>query len=227
MFLNINFFWFTLHEFIISTISSCHFKLKLYGIVKLRTDFILLSDTRLNCEIRSQDVRTVNKTFLVNPYKSYNFFHNSLSNSRGVGILIKKSLNVSVSEVGHDEEGNILALKISTEGKSRYEGYGGEGESWIRTVQVIKITHSLGPNAGEGGNRGGGGGELAADSDILRNTAWWGMHDSTPGELYVCMLHPRYALVCTKQGLESRGIQYSISIFNFKYSIFNFKYLIH
>ena len=102
----------------ISTISSCHFKLKLYGIVKLRTDFILLSDTRLNCEIRSQDVRTVNKTFLVNPYKSYNFFHNSLSNSRGVGILIKKSLNVSVSEVGHDEEGNILALKISTEGKS-------------------------------------------------------------------------------------------------------------
>ena len=63
----------------ISTISSCHFKLKLYGIVKLRTDFILLSDTRLNCEIRSQDVRTVNKTFLVNPYKSYNFFHNSLS----------------------------------------------------------------------------------------------------------------------------------------------------
>ena len=41
----------------------------------------------------------------------------------------------------------------------------------LYSVQVIKITHSLGPNAGEGGNRGGGG-ELAADSDILRNTAW-------------------------------------------------------
>ena len=46
-------------------------KLKIYGICKLRTDFILLSDIRMVCKNKASMVSTVMDIFKTNPYKSY------------------------------------------------------------------------------------------------------------------------------------------------------------
>jgi hypothetical protein len=65
--------------------------LKLYGIAKLNTDVIFLSDIRLcgrNMVSGSDDIKHI---FLHNPYGSYDCYFNSSSNTRGVGILIKKN----------------------------------------------------------------------------------------------------------------------------------------
>ena len=51
-------------------------KLKIYGIVKLRTDFIFLSDIRMVCKNKSSMVSTVTDIFKINPYKSYKFLYN-------------------------------------------------------------------------------------------------------------------------------------------------------
>jgi hypothetical protein len=63
---------------------------KIYGITKLRSDIILMSDTRLcnrNLVSAEDDIK---KLFLNNPYGQYNAWFNSTQNKRGVGILIKK-----------------------------------------------------------------------------------------------------------------------------------------
>jgi hypothetical protein len=65
--------------------------LKIYGITKLRTDVILLSDIRVrnrNLVSAEEDLKNM---FLNNPYGQYNLWFNSTSNKRGVGILIKKN----------------------------------------------------------------------------------------------------------------------------------------
>jgi exonuclease III len=101
----------------ISTISSFHHKLKIYGIVKLRTDIILLSDIRLpdaNCNV---NVKKVETSFLINPYCSYKLLYNSNGASRGVGILLKQSLDFSVLEEVKDDLHNIYGLVLSIEGK--------------------------------------------------------------------------------------------------------------
>ena len=112
------------HEFSIATlncnslnmsmISSSHQKLKLYGITKLKTDIILLSDVRINSENNAIKILELKKTFLTNPYCSYNFLYNSKHSSRGVGILTKVNLNFSVEEVACDLEGNLLAVKLTS-----------------------------------------------------------------------------------------------------------------
>jgi exonuclease III len=43
----------------------------------------------------------------------YDFFHNSTQSRRGVGILISKKLNYTVSHTWKDNNNNILALKLS------------------------------------------------------------------------------------------------------------------
>ena len=99
-----------------STSTSNHFKLKLYGIAKLKKDIILLSDIRLGSNPGS--VSAIKNTFLINPYCGYDFYYNSSTSSRGVGILIKHSLNITARCVGQDSEENILALRITSAGKS-------------------------------------------------------------------------------------------------------------
>ncbi len=85
--------------------------LKFYGIVSLKTDVIFLSDTRMCNKNGLTDMQFINDTFAVNPYCSYDFFHKSVKNSRGVGILIKKSLSCAVLDTIGDEEDNFLVLK--------------------------------------------------------------------------------------------------------------------
>jgi exonuclease III len=56
-------------------------------------------------------------SFRVNPHCSYNFFHNSRSNKRGVGILIKHSISFAVLGEKRDTEDNFLAIHLEIEGK--------------------------------------------------------------------------------------------------------------
>ena len=71
--------------------SSKHNQLrKIYGITKLKTDYIFLSDI-CNRNLVS-GIADITKSFSTNSYQSYNFLHNSSSNKRGVGILIKRDL---------------------------------------------------------------------------------------------------------------------------------------
>jgi hypothetical protein len=72
----------------VSTISSLHQQLKVYGICKLRSDIIFLSDTRLNSDKNPSVLKKIETQFLYNPYSSYDIYHNSKYNARGVGILI-------------------------------------------------------------------------------------------------------------------------------------------
>jgi exonuclease III len=90
---------------------------KIHGVVKLKTDVIFMSDTRLsnrnlvNC---SADVSCI---FLNNPYKSYTAFFNSTKNKRDVGILL--SNDIDFSELGRvaDPEENYLLVSLRISGK--------------------------------------------------------------------------------------------------------------
>jgi exonuclease III len=54
----------------------------------------------------------ISNKFAVNPYCSYTMFHQSKSNRRGVGILVKKSLNFSCSGEERDQDtDNYLLLR--------------------------------------------------------------------------------------------------------------------
>ena len=92
-------------------------KLKIYGICKLKTDFILLSDIRMVCKNKTSMVSTVKDIFKMNPYKSYRLIYNSKKNSRGVGILIKNSIDFTVTEVKSDDSDNWLLVKGNMSGK--------------------------------------------------------------------------------------------------------------
>jgi len=72
---------------------------KFYGIASLKTDIILLSDIRMCSRDGKTDIKFIRETFAINPHCSYNFFDQSRSNKRGVGILVKKSLPFSCLDV--------------------------------------------------------------------------------------------------------------------------------
>jgi hypothetical protein len=76
-----------------ATVSKNFRMRKFYGILSLKTDIIFVSDIRLCNKNGVGDLGFANKIFATNPYGSFSFIHNSRTNSRGVGILVKKSLN--------------------------------------------------------------------------------------------------------------------------------------
>ncbi len=80
----------------ISSIGSFNQKLKIYGIVSLRTDIIMMSDIRLCNAQGTSSSGEIATAFRITPYGSYEFFHNSSQNKRGVGVLIKRSASISV-----------------------------------------------------------------------------------------------------------------------------------
>jgi hypothetical protein len=100
-----------------SSIGNTNHLLKIYGIVSLRSDIILLSDVRLCNAMGISNSAELTGSFRTNPYCSYDMFLQSTSNKRGVGILIKHSLNFSVLEEVRDPEDNNLTLKTDFEGK--------------------------------------------------------------------------------------------------------------
>ena len=52
-----------------------------------------MCDLRMCNKAGLTDKKFANDTFAINPYCSYNFIAHSTTNCRGVGILVKKSLN--------------------------------------------------------------------------------------------------------------------------------------
>ena len=91
---------------------------KIYGVVKLKTDVIFMSDIRLCNRNLISCAQDVSKTFLINPYCSYTFIHNSSSSKRGVGILLKKCLNFTEDAAVRDPEDNFLAVRLTLQGNT-------------------------------------------------------------------------------------------------------------
>jgi exonuclease III len=90
---------------------------KLYGILSLKTDIIFMSDLRLCNRNGTSDIGFLKNVFAVNPYGSYTLYHQSRTNKRGVGILVKKTLNFTcLDSVGDQEDDNYLLLRASIQG---------------------------------------------------------------------------------------------------------------
>jgi exonuclease III len=63
------------------------------------------------------DQRFIRETFETNPYCSYNFYHQSVSNKRGVGILVKKTLNFVCLDTERDQiSDNYLLIRAQVNG---------------------------------------------------------------------------------------------------------------
>jgi len=89
---------------------------KIICICSLKSDFIFLSDLRLNSAKQVSAVHDLEKTFSFNGYK---FLHNSIIPSRGVGILIKKNIfdNLTILERKDAEDCNSLLLHVQHRNK--------------------------------------------------------------------------------------------------------------
>jgi exonuclease III len=93
---------------------------KIKEITKEEEDIIFLCDIRLNTDDEkkknSAKIKTIEDTF---EEKGYAFYHNSKTNKRGVGMLVKKNLSDSPpkkEDFYKDDECNILLLKITIAG---------------------------------------------------------------------------------------------------------------
>jgi exonuclease III len=84
---------------------------KIYGIVRLKTDIILLSDIRLCNKAGIADVKSLEQTLKINPYCSYKLIHHSRKKSRGVAILYKYDLPFTVLSEERDASDNVLIIK--------------------------------------------------------------------------------------------------------------------
>ncbi len=93
----------------VSTVCDKQLK-KISAICALETDIILLCDFRLNSA--KKEIEKIEKLFLYNKSKQYDFYYNSSKNSRGVGILVSHHLNYSISKTLKDDSENILGLCI-------------------------------------------------------------------------------------------------------------------
>ncbi len=65
---------------------------------------------RLNAD--TDHIEKIRKLFLYNKSIQYDFFHNSSKSSRGVGILISRSLNYSVTRCLKDDNDNKIGLTL-------------------------------------------------------------------------------------------------------------------
>jgi hypothetical protein len=90
---------------------------KIYGILKLKTDIILISDTRISNRCLVSSENDLVSIFRNNQYGLYTCYFNSTSNKRGVGILISNKISYSVSGRVADPNENYLLLKLSIQGK--------------------------------------------------------------------------------------------------------------
>jgi hypothetical protein len=71
---------------------------KIFGVVKLKSDIILLSDVRLSNRNLVSSKGDITAILRNNQFGSYTPYFNSSSNRRGVGILFNSSLSFSVEE---------------------------------------------------------------------------------------------------------------------------------
>ncbi len=84
---------------------------KIRAITDLDTDFIFLSDIRLNDN--KDSVRDLENIFMTASNKQYILIHNSTKNKRGVGILISKKINCDILEEFRDNDENIIGIRCN------------------------------------------------------------------------------------------------------------------
>jgi exonuclease III len=101
-----------------SHVSKKNQALKIHGITKLKTDFILLSDIRLSNKNLVSVAEDVSRVFSTNVNKSYRFYHNSTKNKRGVGILVNNDLDFTVTARWDDPDENYLLLECTVAGEN-------------------------------------------------------------------------------------------------------------
>jgi len=84
---------------------------KVLAICSIKTDFIFLSDMRLNSTKQVAAINDLEKKFFFNGYK---LLYNSRDSSRGVGILIEKKIQEKIQVLGRADsvDGNFLALHL-------------------------------------------------------------------------------------------------------------------
>jgi exonuclease III len=84
--------------------------LKILALTKGDSDIIILCDTRLNSRKQSAATHDLIKKFRL---KGYSFIHNSKTSSRGVALLIKKSVSWEIHRKIEDPGDNYLIVSIT------------------------------------------------------------------------------------------------------------------
>ena len=115
---NISFASINCNSLNMSTINKSMQKNKLYGITKLRTDIIFISDIRLSNRNLGSNIEELKGNFLMIPYGAYKFFYNSSMNKRGTCILIKNDIAFLELQREADPEENFLLLRAEIKGKN-------------------------------------------------------------------------------------------------------------
>jgi hypothetical protein len=85
---------------------------KIIAICNLKSDFIFLSDLRLNSTKQISAVHDLEKKLFLQGYKLY---HNSFNSLRGVGILIKKTFtdnDFTILETISSDDGNAFCMHV-------------------------------------------------------------------------------------------------------------------
>jgi len=113
--LNLNFAAVNTNSLNVSSSKKDAQKHKLYGIAKLRSDIIFLSDIRVGESENYSNEDPIRHTLKFNPYRSYDCVINSKKNSRGVAILLATDISYKICDTFKDTDENILLLKIELE----------------------------------------------------------------------------------------------------------------
>jgi exonuclease III len=87
---------------------------KIISITSLLTNVIFLSDICMGGT--ADQCKKIEKMFLTNSCKQYNFYYNSSKNSRGVGILVDCTIQHTVHSVYKDTQENIIGLSVTING---------------------------------------------------------------------------------------------------------------
>jgi hypothetical protein len=84
---------------------------KILAITSAGADIIFLSDLRLNSYKQIDACKELSKKFFLRGYK---FFHNSVTSSRGVGILLNRKVaeNIAISNIVRDTDCNYMLLDV-------------------------------------------------------------------------------------------------------------------
>jgi exonuclease III len=119
---------------------------KIFGVVKLKSDIILLSDVRLSNRNLVSSKSDITAILRNNQFGSYTPYFNSSSNKRGVGILFNNSFSFSVEEERADEEENYLLSKVTIKGKTYIIGsiYGPNNHNAAFFSNLERSIRSLG-----------------------------------------------------------------------------------
>jgi exonuclease III len=91
--------------------------LKIYGIAKLRSDVIFISDVRMSNKNLISAKTDIEKLLRCNPYEKYDLIANSTKNKRGVAILTKSCLDISIVQQLNSPSENILAVRATLRGE--------------------------------------------------------------------------------------------------------------